>query len=103
MMLFGYGIYVVYLHIRMKNTGEIPKTLISNKINLNNSKNIPGYIEYTFYKGIAFGILVSVCSAIMYFRNLLPGIVSLVAEIVFFVALIVNSIILVKAQQKYLL
>ena len=106
MLLFGYGIYLIYLHINMKNTGIIPKTLISNKIDLNKSKDIKGYIEHTYKKGIAFGIILSVCAAIMYFRdyfNTISPWIAIVANIMFFVIMIVYSVVFIKAQQKYLL
>jgi len=103
-LLFGYGIYVIYLHIRMKQTGEISSTLLSNKINLDRAKDIPGYIEYTYLKGIIFGAFVSVCSAIILLVGYLswPAWIGYITEIIFLIVLIVNSVFLIKAQKKFL-
>lgn len=106
MLIFGYGIYLIYLHIHMKNTGVIPKTLISNKINLERAKDIPGYIDNTYKKGAAFGVLISACTAVMYFKNYFNEIspwISICANIALFIILICYSVYFVKAQQKYLI
>lgn len=103
MLLFGYGIYVIFLHIKMKNTGEIPTALVSNRINMASARDIPGYISYTFPRGIVFGVIVSACSAAIYFRSYVGAIVALAAEIIFLITLIVHAVITIKAQKKYLI
>lgn len=103
MLMLGYGIYIIYLHIKMKRTGEIPKNLISSKTNLERAKDIPGYIKYTFPLGIIFGTVVSVCSALMLARNYLPPIVPLISEVFMFVTIIVQAVIFLKASKKYLI
>lgn len=102
MLMFGYGIYVTYLHIKMKNTGEIPKALLSSKINLDRAKDIPGYIKFTFPIGIAFGIIVSLCSGIILARDYINSIIPAVAEIFLFVTIVIYAIIFLKAAKKYL-
>jgi len=105
MFLFVAGIYLVVNTIKMKNTGEIPKALINNKINLERAKDIPGFIVYMYPRGIIMGILICVFSALLIYNDLfgtLNAYVLLVAEVGYIAAIIYYAVICVKAQNKYL-
>ena len=40
LFLFGSGIYLIFINIKMKKTGEIPKALISSKVKLDRAKDM---------------------------------------------------------------
>lgn len=105
-ILCAYGIYMVYAAIQMKKTGNIPARLISNKINLERSKDIPGFIKFMFPRCFIFGIIMAVCSLILGIRELelisIPAVVALVAEVLYLAAIIYYVIIIVKAQNRFL-
>lgn len=102
--LFGAGIYYIVMVQKMKMTGKIPSTLISNKVNLERSKDVPGYMKYIYPRGMIFGILICVFSLIIimnHYVTIYPLIV-LLAEVGFIALIIWYSIISVKAQNKFL-
>lgn len=105
MLLCGYGVYLVYLYNKMKNTNEIPKGLISNKINLNRAKDIPGFIKYIYPRGMAFAIILTVASFILILDDFYPinYLITLVTELLYFAVIIYFAVISIKAQNKYLL
>lgn len=105
MLLFGYGIYLVYLYVKMKSSGEIPKGLISNKINLQRAKDIPGFIKYMYPRGIVFGLVLSIASFILALNEYvtLPVYFSLTVELTYFVAIVYFAVISIKAQNRFLI
>ena len=102
--IFCWGLYLIYMTTRMKSTGEIPKQLISTKINLERARDIHGYINHMYKMNMIFGILICVLSGILIYENFRPinEWVHIVANYGYFIILVVYAVITVKAQNKYL-
>jgi len=104
LFLFGGGIYLIFINIKMKVSGQIPKALVSSKINLERAKDIPGYINYMYIRGIIFGIILSAFSAITIVKDYfaIDSIVLFVMQVIEFVAIIYYAVVASKATTKYL-
>ena len=104
LFLFGSGIYLIFINIKMKKTGEIPKALVSSKIKLERAKDIPGFINYMFIRGIIFGCIISAFSAITIIKDYMAidSTVLFVMQIIEFVAIIYYMVVASKAATKYL-
>lgn len=102
--IFCWGLYLIYMTVRMKSSGEIPKQMLSNKINLDRARDIPGYIAHMYKINMFFGILICVLSGILIYENFRPinDWVHIIANAGYLVGLIVYAVITVKAQNKYL-
>ena len=103
-LLFVCGVYIIFNSLKMKASGTIPKSLISNKINLERAKNIPGYISYMFPRGIIFGIALCIFSSVLIageFTEVNP-VLMLIVQLGYFFGIIYYSAISIKAQNKFL-
>lgn len=98
------GIYYLYMVFKMKREQVIPKNLVSPKINLERSHDIPGYIDYIFVRGIVFGSLLIIFSAVIIVSlfMVIHPILVLICELGYIGALIWYTVISIKAQNKYL-
>lgn len=105
-ILFAYGIYLLYMIFKMKSTGTIPKGLVNNKINLERSHDIPGYIKYMYVRGIVFGILICVFSGILLYSDLVENSLNsffiFAVELLYTASIIYYAVVSVKAQNKFL-
>lgn len=103
-MLFVIGVYVLIQNIIMKTTGKVPKALISSKIKLERSKDVPGYISYMFPRGLVFSISLIIFSSILMVNRFveLPALLVLIVEILYLVEIIYFCTFSLKAQNKYL-
>lgn len=102
-IMLVYGVYISYAHIKMKKTGIIPKAILSTKLELSKQSKKDEYIEYTYKKGIVFGIIVTAFSAVILCQDYLPSYIPLAAEIALFVMIIIFATMLIKAQKKFLI
>ena len=102
--LFGSGIYLIFINIKMKKTGEIPKALVSGKVKLERAKDIPGFINFMYIRGIIFGAILSVFSAVTVLKDYLAidSIALFVMQVIEFVAIIYYAVCASKAATKYL-
>lgn len=105
LFIFAWGIYLIYMTVKMKTSGVIPKQMLSNKINLDRAKDIPGYINHMYKINMIFGILICVLSGILIYENFRPinEWVHIAANAGYLVGLIVYAVIAVKTQNKYLI
>jgi len=103
-LLFGCGIYVLAQNIRMKVTGKVPAGLVNPKIKLENAPDTEGYINYTFVRGLIFGIVLVVVSGLLILQSFveISPIVVFAAEVIYIGTLIYYAVVTVKAQNKYL-
>ncbi len=104
LVIFGYGVYLIYSCIQMKNTGEIPKMMINNKINLERAKDIPGYINYMYVRTIVFGIIICIISAILIAAEYVTfdPLFLIIVQFLYFAIIILYTVRTVKAQNKFL-
>lgn len=103
--LFLAGLYLVYMTIKMKSTGTIPKGMINSKINLERAKDIPGFINYMYIRGLIAGVVISIFGAINIWDDLiyeLNPIVMFIAQFGYAGIIIYYAVISVKAQNKFL-
>lgn len=102
--IFLWGLYLLYMTVKMKATGEIPSQMVSNKINLDRAKDKEGYIAHMYKVNMIFGILICVLSGVLIYETMRPisQWVHYVANGGYLVGLIVYAVITVKAQNKYL-
>ena len=70
--IFFWGLYLIYMTVKMKATGVIPKQLLSNRIDLEKAHDIPGYINRMYTVNMVFGILICVFSAVLIYENFRP-------------------------------
>jgi len=103
--IFAWGLYLIYMTVKMKASGEIPKQMLSNKINLDRAHDIPGYINYMYKINMFFGILICALSGILIYENFRPvnSWLHIIANAGYLVGLIIYAVITVKAQNKYLI
>lgn len=104
LVLFICGVYLCVMAVKMKNTGTIPKGLISSKINLDRAKDIPGYISYMYPKSILLGALMCIFSGIILVNDFvsLNAILIVAVHLLYCASIVVYAVISVKAQNKYL-
>ena len=103
--IFFWGLYLIYMNVRMKASGEIPKQLLSAKIKLERAHDIPGYINHMYKMNMIFGILICVLSGVLIYENFRPinEWVHIAANAGYLVGLVVYAVITIKAQNKYLI
>ena len=102
--IFFWGLYLIYMTVKMKSSGEIPRQMLSNKINLDRARDIPGYIAHMYKMNMFFGILICVLSGVLLYENFRPinEWVHIIANAGYLVGLVIYAVITVKAQNKYL-
>lgn len=98
------GAYMMYAAIVMKYKGKFIKSVVlSNGLNENAIRDKEGFIKYLYGKLLACGIadvfigIVCLISDFTYGQ----GIVSLIANIVFFISIVAYGIAINKALKKY--
>ena len=103
-LLSACAVYILYLNFKMKASGEIPQFLISPKVNLERSKDKPGFIKYMFPRLIIYSVIVLLFSAVNIIARLftISRYITLVTALAFFGALIYYCVITVKAQNRFL-
>lgn len=105
-ILLGYGFYLIYMIIKMKSTGTIPKGLVSNRINLERSHDIPGFIKFMYVRGLVFGALLCIFSGILLYNDLVENSLSsffiYAVELFYTIAIVYYAVVTVKAQNKFL-
>ncbi len=99
-----WGVYLVYMSVKMKATGEIPKQMISNKIKLERAKDIPGFIDFMYLRSIIFGVIICVFSAILIVAEYVEinRWLLIFVQLGYLAGIIYYAIITVKAQNKFL-
>ena len=102
--IFVWGLYLIYMTVKMKSTGEIPKQMISAKINLDRAHDKPGYISHMYKINMVFGVLICAMSGVLIYENFRPinAWVHMIANAGYLVGLVIYAVITVKAQNKYL-
>ena len=98
------GVYLLGAVIVMKVTGKIPAGLVNQRIKLERSHDIAGYIKYMFPRGVIFGLLLTVSAAVLfinYFVTVSPYIVLLV-QLGYIAGVIYYAVCTIKAQNKFL-
>lgn len=99
------GIYMLYSAYLMKTKGELKVGwLVSKNINLERSKDVPGYIEYMYSKILVFAVCTIIYGAIgvysTYYKPL--GMIQTASFGIFFVVVICFAVVSTKASKKYL-
>ncbi len=102
--IFLWGLYLIYMTVKMKASGEIPKQLLSAKIKLERAHDIPGYISYMYKINMIFGILICALSAVLIYENFRPinEWFHIIANAGSIIVLVIYAVITLKAQNKYL-
>lgn len=99
------GIYLIYVSVQMKRTGEISNSAIIGKgYDVKKAKDPQGFIEYMYMKSILLGVLITGSGILDYINELywkLPY-MGLIICGVFLVILIIYCKISLDAQKKYL-
>lgn len=104
-IIFACGVYMLYSAYLMKTKGELKVGwLVSKNINLERSKDVPGYIRYMYPRVLIFASCTLVYSIIglysTYFSPL--GTVQTITFAGFFAIVIWFAYISTKASKKYL-
>lgn len=99
-----YAIYLFFLTVKMKRTREIPVFLVNNRINLDNAKDKEGYIDYMVPRLFGLEASIIIITAVSVASNFITSlsIVSIVCDVVFFIAIIIFGVMTVKAQNRFL-
>lgn len=101
----GAGVYLLYLAIKMKRTGEIVDNgLITKGLDLNKAPDPQGYIDFMFPWNIGMGVLFVLCGMV---SRLLAGkelynTAITVSMVVCAICVVAYGYVTMKAQQKYL-
>lgn len=104
-IIFACGIYMLYSAYLMKTKGELKVGwLVSKNINLERSKDVPGYISYMYPRVLVFGFCTLFYGALGLFSlyYTLLETVQMAIFILFFVIVIWFAYISTKASKKYL-
>lgn len=104
-LIVGFGLYLIYCAVRMKQTGELTKGVIVRKdADLSKAPDVPGFIRYMYGKVIAIGICTTICGAIGIVNDtyMQLGMIYLGVIAIFVVAIGIFAFVTVKAQKKYL-
>lgn len=99
------GVYMLYSAYLMKVKGELKVGwLVSKNINLQRSKDVPGYINYMYPRIIVFAICTIIYGVIgVYSTYYSPlGMIQVASFVLFFVAVVFFAVISTKASKKFL-
>lgn len=55
-IIIGFGIYIIFTSIRMKQTGEI-STIVMNREEIPKCRDKSGFIDFVYKKTIVFGVI----------------------------------------------
>lgn len=98
------GAYMMYAAIVMKYKGKFVKSVVlSNGLNENSIRDKEGFIKYLYGRLLACGIADVFMGMACLINDFMyePGIVSLIANIVFFISIVAYGIFINKALKKY--
>lgn len=99
------GIYVIILYASMMTSGKITANVLMPKdINVNKCKDVPGFIKYTGWKQLVFGIIAILCGGLglaQDYLNIVHPFVYLGAIVIFVVYAIWYSLDIKKAVQRF--
>lgn len=100
-----FAVTLIYNAIKMKSSREIPKMVVSARIDLEKAIDKEGFIDYMFPRLIFLGVAIFVFSVFALLSGYLGlnAYISFISDMAFFVIIIVFGVITVKAQDKYLL
>lgn len=104
-IIFACGIYMFYSAYLMKTKGELKVGwLVSKNINLERSKDVPGYINYMYPRVLFFAICVLIYSVINFYSTYLSslGMIQMATFVLFFIVVIWFAYISTRASKKYL-
>jgi uncharacterized membrane protein YphA (DoxX/SURF4 family) len=105
LIVFAFGVYILYSGITMKQTGEIKGGMLLPKgIEPRHCKDSAGYITFIYPRMILVGIASLICGAIglmVDYLQLLPAAVYMVVMLLFLVLLIWYSVTSRKAIDQY--
>lgn len=104
-MILACGLYMLYSAYLMKSRGELKSGwLVSKNINLSNSRDVPGYINYMYSKVIIFSIATIIYAGIGIFNTYVYDIMTIqfLGFGVFFIFVIWFAVCSMKATKKYL-
>jgi hypothetical protein len=104
-LMLACGIYMLYSAYLMKTKGELKVGwLVSKNINLERSKDVPGYIRYMYPRIVAFSVCTIIYGLIgvysTYYKPL--GMIQIASFAVFFVLVVYFAVVSTKASKKYL-
>lgn len=105
LVIAGSGIYLVYVALLMKRTGEIKQgVIISKDINVNRIRDKEGFIHYMFPKVMLIGILAAVVGAGSMMNTALggPDILEIIGIVIYLVVLALFAVASGKARKKYI-
>lgn len=105
MLIMFSGVYLIYVSIQMKRTGEITSSAIIGKgYDPKKAKDPQGFIEYMYMKSILMGVCI-ILSGVLDYMNLqywnIPYFTTGICG-VFLLAIIIYCKISMDAQKKYL-
>lgn len=98
------GIYLIYISVQMKRTGEISSALLGKGYDPKKAKDPKGYIDYMYPKSIVMGLAVMLSGGLNYLNDRywdIPNL-NLIVCAVFFVLIVIFTKIMMDAQKKYL-
>lgn len=99
------GIYLAAQTLKMKATGEIPRALVSKRVDVNKCRDKESFIKVMYPKNIIFVIILIIAALLGIAANyvILPTAVVIGVYVLYLGALVYYAIISVKYQTKYLL
>ncbi|KAB1439518.1 hypothetical protein [Candidatus Galacturonibacter soehngenii] len=104
-IIFACGVYMLYSAYLMKTKGELKVGwLVSKNVNLERSKDVPGYISYMYPRVLFFAISTLIYSFVGFYNAYITslGIVQTVTFFGFFAVVVWFAIISTRASKKYL-
>lgn len=98
------GVYLMYMTVKMKASGEISPQLIGKKTDLSKAKDPKGYIDAIYPRSIFFGamlIAIAALGLVNYYLSLSVWI-NLFVFVAYIAGIIYYSCVSVKFQRKFL-
>lgn len=98
------GVYMIYAAIVMKYKGQFVKSVVfGNGVDENSIYDKEGFVKYLYIRLLSCGIVNAfigiVCLVCDFIKG--PGILSVIANFVFFISIIAYGIFVNKALRKY--
>lgn len=98
------GVYMMYAAIVMKYKGKFIKSVVlSNGVDENSIRDKEGFIKYLYIRLLTCGVVDVIMGIICLISDYIsgPGIMSVIANLVFFASLVAYMIFINKALKKY--
>lgn len=104
-IIFICGIYMLYSAYLMKTKGELKAgILVSKNVNLERSKDLPGYIQYMYPRSIIFAVGILIYSTVALYSAYVTdlGTIPIITSGIFIVVVVWFGVVSMRANKKFL-